>query len=116
MIRLLTQSKLMLAQPSVNSWPGVYGTIRKLFSEPQHLTKGNEEDTATGITEIDFEEQTAGYQAAYSKLAASQTKEVDVVAYVGNVQEYLQNQLQALSQSEGAAKVQSLVAAGGGAL
>ncbi len=38
---------------------------------------------------MDYEEQTAGYQAAYSKLAASESKEIDPVAYVPNPQEFV---------------------------
>ncbi|KAF5323094.1 hypothetical protein D9611_009310 [Ephemerocybe angulata] len=112
MIRLLCQSRLMMQEPSVRAWPAAYGALRKLFSEPQHLTKNADDEAATGITEIDFEEQTAGYQAAYSRLAASETKEVDVVAYVPNPQEYMQTQLQTLSQTYG--QVSQLITAGGG--
>lgn len=104
----------MVEEPSVRSWPAAFNALRKLFSEPQHLTKGAEEEGSTGTTEIDYEEQTAGYQAAYSRLAASATKEVDVVAYVPNPQEFLQSQLQALAQHSGQDRVSSLLAAGGG--
>ena len=41
------------------------------------------------MTQIDHEEQTAGYQVAYSKLAASETVEVDPVGYVTNPQQYV---------------------------
>lgn len=41
------------------------------------------------MTEIDYEEQTAGYQAAYSRLAASESGPVDPVAYVGDVRAVL---------------------------
>ncbi|KAJ2925300.1 hypothetical protein H1R20_g11761, partial [Candolleomyces eurysporus] len=114
MTRLLCQSKLMMEEPSVRSWPAGYGALGKLFSEPQHLTKSSEDDGSTGITEIDYEEQTAGYQAAYSRLGASATKEVDVVAYVPNPQEFLQSQLQGLAQQYGQERVSSLLAAAGG--
>jgi exportin-2 (importin alpha re-exporter) len=38
----------------------------------------------TGMTNIDLEEQVAGYQAAYSKLATAVMPQADVVAYAGN--------------------------------
>ncbi|TFK20990.1 importin alpha re-exporter [Coprinopsis marcescibilis] len=109
-IHLLTRSKLMMQEPMVRSWPAAYGALGKLFSEPQHF-KSNEDDSATGITEIDYEEQTAGYQAAYSRLAASENKEVDPVAFVQNPQQYLDQQLGTLSQVYGQ-QVTQLVAAG----
>jgi exportin-2 (importin alpha re-exporter) len=45
------------------------------------------------LTDIDYEEQTAGYQAAYSRLAAAETVPVDPVAYVQNPQEFLRQEL-----------------------
>ena len=65
----------------------------KLFAEPQHLTKDKPEDENAALTEIDYEEQTAGYQAAYSRLAASETIPVDPVAYVRDPREFLGQEL-----------------------
>ena len=69
----------------------------KLFLEPQHLaskTSTEEEaDAQLGLTEVDYEEQTAGYQAAYSKLAASELAVVDPVAYVRDPQDFLGKEL-----------------------
>jgi exportin-2 (importin alpha re-exporter) len=65
----------------------------KLFKEPQHLGGNTVEDPDAGLSEIDYEEQTAGYQAAYSRLAASESALVDPVAYVQNPQEFLRVQL-----------------------
>ena len=40
------------------------------------------------MTEIDYEEQTAGYQAAYSRLAASESGPDDPVGYVGDMRAF----------------------------
>lgn len=64
----------------------------KLFSELQYLggqTGTDADATSGGLTEIDYEEQSAGYQAAYSRLAASESGPVDPVAYVGDVRAFL---------------------------
>lgn len=68
----------------------MFTTLVKLFSEPQYLASKEGESTGgTGVTEIDYEEQTAGYQAAYSRLAASESGPVDPVGYVGDVRAFL---------------------------
>ncbi|KAH0831108.1 hypothetical protein J3R83DRAFT_13674 [Lanmaoa asiatica] len=70
--------------------PTVFTALVKLFSEPQYLaSKEGESSGGTGLTEIDYEEQTAGYQAAYSRLAASESGPVDPVGYVGDVRAFL---------------------------
>ena len=65
------------------------------------MSSKSEEDPHAGITQIDYEEQTAGYQAAYSKLAASESVEVDAVAYIRDPQQYLGEQLVSLSKRNG---------------
>jgi exportin-2 (importin alpha re-exporter) len=62
------------------------------------------------MTEIDYEEQTAGYQAAYSRLAASESAAVDPVAYVGDVQAYLGQELVRASRADG--RIKELLQAG----
>jgi len=117
--RMLTQSTYMLQEPSIHAWyaivysllqhllnlldrPATFTALVKLFSEPQYLTNNkNEEDPHAGITDIDYEEQTAGYQAAYSKLAASESVEVDPVAHIRDPQQYLGEQLVLLSKRQG---------------
>ncbi|EPS95676.1 hypothetical protein FOMPIDRAFT_1025652 [Fomitopsis schrenkii] len=106
---LLTQSTLMLQEPSVRAWPATFTSLATLFQEPQYLTKKDEEDPHAGITAIDFEEQTAGYQAAYSRLAASESVSVDPVAHVRDPREYLGQQLVKLAQRD--PRVKSLVGA-----
>lgn len=58
---------------------------------------------------IDYEEQTAGYQVAYSRLAASETTNVDPVAYVRDPREFLGQELAKLSQRD--SRVKTLVSA-----
>lgn len=100
--RMLTQSTFMLQEPSIHAWPATFTSLVKLFSEPQYLTSTkDEEDPHAAITVIDYEEQTAGYQAAYSKLAASESIEVDPAAYVRDPQQYLGEQLVLLSKRQG---------------
>ena len=71
----------------------MFQALAKLFSEPQHLTKDKEDDPDAGLTAIDHEEQTAGYQAAYSRLAASEGGSVDPVAYVRDPRDFLGQEL-----------------------
>ena len=56
---------------------------------------------------LDFEEQGAGYQAAYSKLAASENIAEDPVAYVSNPRAYLGQQLSAAAQRD--PKIRALI-------
>jgi exportin-2 (importin alpha re-exporter) len=67
--------------------------LLKIFHEPQFLETKSREDLSTGLTEIDYEEQTAGYQAAYTRLVSSEHASVDPVAYVQHPQKYLGQEL-----------------------
>jgi exportin-2 (importin alpha re-exporter) len=58
---------------------------------------------------VDYEEQNAGYQAAYSRLAASESAASDPVAYVGDPKEFLAQELVRLSKSD--PRIKSLLAA-----
>ncbi|KAF9027107.1 Cse1-domain-containing protein [Hymenopellis radicata] len=93
--RLLTSSAYMLQSPNVQSWPILFTTLVTLFREPQYL-EGPKED-GHGMTEIDYEEQTAGYQAAYSQLAASSSAPEDPVAYVQDPRQYLVERLTSMN-------------------
>lgn len=85
----------------------------KLFSEPQHFTNAKaNDDPHAGLTEIDYEEQTAGYQAAYSRLAASESAEVDPVGYVQDPQQFLGQALVAFSNAVGSQQAKDMIAAG----
>ena len=93
--------------------PQTFQALAKLFQTEQLLTKQEELDPDAGLTQIDYEEQTAGYQAAYSKLAASETHEPDPVGYVNDVQTFVGTQLVKLSQAAGQAKVREMLMATG---
>ncbi|RDB24273.1 Importin alpha re-exporter [Hypsizygus marmoreus] len=109
--RLLTQSTFMMRDPSVQAWPATFTALTKLFSEPQYLTAPSATtDPHAGLTEIDFEEQTAGYQAAYSRLAASETPEPDPVAYIRDPQAFVGQELVRLAKASGG-QVKAMVGA-----
>jgi len=99
--RLICESTFMLQEPLVRSWSRAYTSLGKLFSERQLFEIKKEESTDEAITAIDFEEQDAGYQAAFSRLAASESAETDPVAYVQNPLLFLQQELERLSSKHG---------------
>ncbi|KAG6828872.1 hypothetical protein H0H92_006481 [Tricholoma furcatifolium] len=100
--RILTQSTFMTQPPSASAWPATFSSMVKLFNEPQYLTNSKtDEDPHVALTEIDFEEQTAGYQAAYSRLAASEGPEADPVEYVRDPQQFLGQELVRMSKAHG---------------
>ncbi|PPQ86179.1 hypothetical protein CVT25_006922 [Psilocybe cyanescens] len=108
--RILCNSAMMLQEPSIRTWSGAYSALGKLFSERQHLETKSDVTEEGVVTAIDFEEQNAGYQAAYSRLAASETGKVfDPVAYVSNPLQYLQQELEKLTSKYGQ-QVQGLIA------
>jgi len=77
-------------------------SLIKLFSEPQYLSqKSPSDEQDVGITEIDYEEQTAGYQAAYSRLAGSSSAEKDPVEYVPDPQAYLGQEMVRFCREQG---------------
>ncbi|KAI0833709.1 Cse1-domain-containing protein [Trametes gibbosa] len=80
--RLLSQSTLMHQGALAQACPPTFEALVKLFRVGQQLAKKEDEDPDAGITQVDWEEQTAGYQAAYSRLAAAEGAAVDPVAQV----------------------------------
>jgi len=98
-VRMLVQSEVMRKPEFADAWINVLAELYKLFISPQRLTKesAGEEDADAGLTAIDHEEQSAGYQAAYSRLAASEGVAVDPVGYVNDPRELLENELGRLS-------------------
>jgi exportin-2 (importin alpha re-exporter) len=81
--------------------PNVLTALAKLFSEPQYLVKSGEEDPNVGLTAVDYEEQTAGYQAAYSRLAASERAPEDPTSWVRDPQEYFGQELSRAAKANG---------------
>lgn len=78
------------------SRPTSLTALVKLFSDTLDLTSAQRteaQDPDELLRSIDFEEQGAGYQAAYSKLAASETIVEDPVASVGDSKEFVARQL-----------------------
>lgn len=68
-----------------------FTALVKLFQEPQYLgkTSTNDDTATTGLTEIDYEEQTAGFQVSFSRLAAADGPPVDPVAYAKDPRAFL---------------------------
>ena len=69
-----------------------FQALAKLFQTEQLLTK-EDTDPDAGLTQIDYEEQTAGYQAAYSRLAAAEAAPVDPVAHVKDLKAFVGQEL-----------------------
>jgi len=83
--------------------PACFTELVKLFSESKHLTSAQSADTQDpdeALRALDFEEQGTGYQASYSKLAASETVEEDPVAYVANPREFVGQELVRVSKTD----------------
>ncbi|KAL1949825.1 hypothetical protein VTO73DRAFT_8706 [Trametes versicolor] len=95
--RLLSQSTLMHQGALVQSCPPTFEALVKLFRVGQQLSKKDDEDPDAGLTQIDYEEQTAGYQAAYSRLAAAETAPVDPVAHVRDLPAFVGQEFAGLS-------------------
>lgn len=81
--------------PSVpDNRPRALEALLGLYASPT-LAKSKEE-SQTGddaVTAIDYEEQGAGYQAGFSRLAASEGDKADLAAYVSDPQQYLIQEL-----------------------
>jgi exportin-2 (importin alpha re-exporter) len=76
------------------------GQLAGLFRESNAFATEADDATGTGATEIDLEEQAAGYQAAYSKLATAGTPARDVVAYAGDVRVHVAREFTRLLGAE----------------
>ncbi|TFK45700.1 importin alpha re-exporter [Heliocybe sulcata] len=105
--RMLTHSAKMMLPPNVDTWPIAFTALAKLFSDPEHLTAqpSQSADTDAALAQLDYDEQNAGYQAAYSRLAASEEAAEDPVGYAGNAQEYLVKEVAAWREPRKAALV-----------
>ena len=80
--------------------PPTFQALAKLFQTEQQLSKTADTDPDAGLTQVDWEEQTAGYQAAYSRLAAAESAPVDPVAAVTSLPAYVGQELAQLRQRE----------------
>jgi len=91
LVKLVTQSEAMLTEPCVRTWPLALNALLKLLLQPgKHAQKdGGSDINEEALSLIDLEEQNAGYQAGFSKLAASQPLPTDPVPHVSDASEYL---------------------------
>lgn len=92
----------------VHSRSQAFTALLELFGS-QITGKPADEDPEAGITSIDYEEQTAGYQVAYSKLAASETARPDPVAYAADTKQYLLKEVAEAVQRTGGSTWTSLI-------
>lgn len=101
----------------ITSRPPTFTALVKLFHDPQALrrsTVDNDTDADAAFTAIDLEEQNAGYQAAYSRLAASEVVSLDQdpVRDIADAQTYVGQELVRAIREEGeqgAASVKTLI-------
>ncbi|KAK7018654.1 importin-alpha export receptor [Paramarasmius palmivorus] len=107
MIKLLFRSERFIQPPSIQAWPAAFESLIKLFGPPGTTLKetksssGTDDDAFVAMTAIDEEEQSAGYQAAYSRLAASESVDIDPVAYVGDPEKFLGEEMVRFSKQGG---------------
>jgi len=100
--RLLTESQLMVQPQHAQMWQNAFAALEKLLSTKGALATSAEEDDDphAALTAIDYEEQTAGYQAAFSKLAASQLQRPHPIAYIPDAEVFVKLALsQAVAQN-----------------
>jgi exportin-2 (importin alpha re-exporter) len=125
--RMLTESELMLNEPgwcaarpprasvpahAVRSRPAAFAGMVRLFSEPQHLVPaqlGVDADADAALSAVDHEEEAAGYQAAYSRIAAADAPPADPVGNVRDVRAFVAERLAAAARA--APRVRELVGA-----
>jgi exportin-2 (importin alpha re-exporter) len=112
----------MLTEPSVSTWyasvnsflfenylnfdcdrPTVLNVLLQLALSSDIPTKRDQPSDADDaiVTQLDYEESTAGYQASYSRLAASEPTSVDPVAYVPDARLFLKEALADLARRDG---------------
>ncbi|KAG8776418.1 importin-alpha export receptor [Serendipita sp. 397] len=90
--RILFRGQATVSLQNSQPWPMAFDALLQLFGSQVH-DPAKDDDPDAGITSIDYEEQTAGYQVAYSKLAASEVARPDPVEYAGDPKEYLMAEL-----------------------
>jgi len=88
--------------------PAAFTGLLRLFSVFGQLGI-NEDDPDAGITQIDYEEQTAGYQASYSKLSASENPRPDPASYAPDAKKFVMGELAKALQSPDRPTFQNLL-------
>ncbi|ESK86419.1 importin-alpha export [Moniliophthora roreri MCA 2997] len=108
MIKLLFRSERFIQPPSVQAWPGAFTSLIKLFGPPgtslkdaKSSSSGTDDDAFVAMTAIDEEEQSAGYQAAYSRLAAAESADLDPFGYVSDPEKFLGEEMVGFSKQQG---------------
>ncbi|KAG8695927.1 importin-alpha export receptor [Ceratobasidium sp. 395] len=107
--RMLVHSQRSVQPPAADAWPRALEAVIALFGAPT-LTKSKDEVQTSddAVTAIDYEEQGAGYQAGFSRLAASEGDKTDLVAYAGNPEEYLVQEMQ-IALQDGSKPIRQLL-------
>jgi exportin-2 (importin alpha re-exporter) len=80
--------------------PAAFASLAHLFHGPQALSQSSSDNDASGVTSIDIEEQSAGYQAAYSRLAAADLAPIDPAAHIPDVRIFARERFAQFAQSE----------------
>ena len=95
MTKLLTQSQSMISDPLSKSWPATLDSLLALLLLPVDLTATTAiaEDDISGLVDPD-EGASAGFQASFARLGASEAKKEDPTAWLqGDEKTYLRTQL-----------------------
>ena len=88
--------------------PAAFTGLLRLFSAFGQLDI-NEGDPDAGITQIDYEEQTAGYQASYSKLSASENPRLDPASYAPDAKKFVMGEFSKALQRPDRSALQNLL-------
>lgn len=86
-------SKLALRECLLECRQPAFIALEQLVSKADALSQDQADDPEAILTAIDYEEATAGYQASFSKLAASQPKRYDPVEFIPNLSAYVKQTL-----------------------
>jgi len=99
--KLLTQCDEMLQPSNSSTWPPTLVTLLELLSMPG-LAKDSKTDVEAedALSSIDHEEQNAGYQAAFTRLAASESTKFDPVAYVPDTKIFLCSEVSRVAKAD----------------
>ncbi|KAG8941852.1 importin-alpha export receptor [Tulasnella sp. 419] len=115
LIRLLTESRLILSPNNAQLWPKAFTAVSQIFVTYNSAAKTTDasqlEGTDDALTSIDYEEQSAGYQASFSKLAASQVTRSDPLPEIpGDLWAYAKEKLVAALRSDSSGQLRGLLA------
>ncbi|RIB01856.1 chromosome segregation 1-like protein [Gigaspora rosea] len=95
MIRLLTQSDLILSETYINTWPVILAALIKLFEAPTEIENYDAEEE---LLNFDFEEDRQ-FQTTFAKLTTASKPRIDPTASIPEPKVYLAQELHRLSQA-----------------